>query len=60
MEAETVWLVIAGALFTCCLALLGLIFSRVSGDLASVAKELREVSQIVREHELRLGFLEGP
>lgn len=57
MEA-TIWLVIAGALFTCCLALLGVIFSWVSRDLASVAKDLREISQIVREHEWRINAME--
>lgn len=55
---EADWEVIALALGGACVALLGIIWGRVSADLANVANRLSDVAQIVHGHNIRLDRLE--
>lgn len=53
------WQTLATALGGIVAALLGIIWARVSGDLARVADRLAEVGQVVHGHGIRLDMIEG-
>ena len=53
------WQTVAIALAAVVVALAGILWGRVSGDLARVAERLSEVAQMVHGHEIRLGIMEG-
>ncbi len=59
MGGPFVWEIVAGALFTVCLSLLGVIWSRVSADMVKVADRLAEVAQVVHGHGIRLDMIDG-
>lgn len=53
------WQVIAAVLASIVATLLGIIWARVSGDLARVADRLAELGQVVHGHGIRLDLVEG-
>lgn len=53
------WQTLAIALSGIVAALLGIIWARVSGDLARVADRLAEVGQVVHGHGIRLDMVEA-
>lgn len=53
------WQVIAYATGAISAGLAGVLWSRVSGDLARVADRLAEISQVVHGHGIRLDMVEA-
>lgn len=53
------WQTVAIALGAVVAALAGILWGRVSGDLARVADRLAEVAQMVHGHGIRLDMIEG-